>query len=63
MTVKGGKKCHICLERKLTIITCDFCGHNTCINLLCLTAVLLKRMCWKCQVDPEHRTLMEVPVA
>ncbi|KKK95442.1 hypothetical protein LCGC14_2672780 [marine sediment metagenome] len=62
MTVKGGKKCHICLERKRTIVTCEFCGHNTCISPECLIAVLQQRMCWKCQMNPYHRTRKDVLV-
>ncbi|KKM03952.1 hypothetical protein LCGC14_1769210 [marine sediment metagenome] len=62
MTVKGGKKCHVCLIRKLSVVACDFCGHNTCIDPRCMVAVWQDKMCWKCQKDPSHRTLKEVPV-
>lgn len=65
MTISGGKKCHVCLEKRYPsrMVTCDFCGHNTCIREYCLTAVLRDKMCRKCRIEPEHRTLKEVQVA
>ena len=62
MTVKGGKKCHVCLVRKRGVVNCRFCGHNTCVSVECMVAVLQEWMCLKCQMDPSHRTLKEVPV-
>lgn len=58
MTVKGGKKCHICLERKRYTTKCDFCGHNTCFNAYCLRDT----MCLQCRINPIHRTLKELRI-
>lgn len=53
-----GKKCHICLDRKLLVEPCPCCGHNTCDFTYCMR----DGMCLKCRMIPEHRTLKEVRV-